>query len=36
VNPDRADHFLRCPVCGGGIIDIGDLAQVIEHASSQA
>ena len=30
-NPkDEAEHFMRCPVCGG-LIDCRDLAQAIEH-----
>jgi hypothetical protein len=27
---DEAEHFIRCPGCGGGI-DCGDLGQVFEH-----
>jgi hypothetical protein len=27
----EAEHYLRCPACGG-LIDIRNLAQVIEHA----
>jgi hypothetical protein len=26
----EADHFLKCPACGGWI-DVRDLAQVFEH-----
>ena len=29
--PAEAEHFLRCPVCGG-YFDLRDLAQVIERA----
>jgi len=27
---DEAEHFIRCPACGGWI-DCRDLAQVVEH-----
>ena len=27
---DKAQHFMRCPVCGG-MIDMRDLGQVFEH-----
>jgi hypothetical protein len=27
---DEAEHFMRCPACGGWI-DMRDLAQVLEH-----
>jgi hypothetical protein len=27
---DEAEHFIRCPACGGWI-DVRDLAQVLEH-----
>jgi hypothetical protein len=27
---DEAEHFIRCPACGG-LIDCRDLGQVFEH-----
>jgi hypothetical protein len=27
---DEAEHFIRCPTCGGWV-DMRDLAQVFEH-----
>jgi hypothetical protein len=29
---DEAEHFIKCPGCGG-LIDCRDLAQVFEHES---
>jgi hypothetical protein len=30
----EAEHFMRCPACGG-LVDMRDLGQVLEHATSQ-